>query len=189
MPDGAYSGSVAIFAEQESLGRMTVRRVDVSDTAAVVTAIDCADLVWLETVANPLMTVPDIPAIATAAHDAGALLCVDATFSTPLIARPLELGADIVMHSATKYLAGHSEVLMGALVLGSDELATRLHERRTLTGAVPGALEAFLATRGLRTLAVRMERAQANALELAQRLEGHPRVTRVRFPGLCCFLI
>ncbi|MDQ2796167.1 MAG: PLP-dependent transferase, partial [Actinomycetota bacterium] len=93
-------------------------------------------------------------------------------------------GADIVMHSATKYLAGHSDVLLGALVVRSGSLLSTLHDRRTLSGAIPGALEAYLATRGVRTLALRMERAQANALELAIRLSGHPGVDRVRFPGL-----
>jgi cystathionine gamma-synthase len=184
VPAEAYSGTVSIFRAQEALRRMTVRPVDVADTAAVVAALDRADLLWLETVTNPLMSIPDVPTLAAAARDVGALVCVDATFSTPLVVRPLELGADIVMHSATKYLAGHSDVLMGALVVRSPSLAEDLHLRRTLTGALPGALESYLATRGVRTLALRMERAQANAGELAQRLEAHPRVSRVRYPGL-----
>ncbi|WP_375491280.1 trans-sulfuration enzyme family protein [uncultured Jatrophihabitans sp.] len=183
-PSDAYSGTVSIFAEQERLGRLTVRRVDLADTEAVVAAVDGAALVWLETVTNPLMAVSDIPAITAAARQAGALVAVDATFSTPLIARPIELGADITMHSATKYLGGHSDVLMGALVVRDEPLALQLHDRRTLTGAVPGALEAYLTTRGIRTLALRMDRAQANAGELARRLADHPRVTRVRYPGL-----
>jgi cystathionine gamma-synthase len=184
VPDAMYSGSVSIFGAQQQLGRLTIRTVDIADTAAVIAALDGAALVWLETVSNPLMAVPDVPAIAAAAHAAGALVGVDATFSTPLVVRPLELGADIVMHSVTKYLAGHSDVLMGALVVRSAALAAELHDRRTRTGAVPGVLEAYLATRGIRTLALRMERAQANAGTLAQRLAGHPRVTRVRYPGL-----
>ncbi len=184
VPAAAYSGTMSIFAEQERLGRLTVRSVDIADTAAVVAALDGADLVWLETVSNPLMAVPDVPAIAAAAHAGGALVGVDATFSTPLVVHPLELGADVVMHSVTKYLAGHSDVLMGALVVRSAALADELHDRRTLTGAVPGMLESYLATRGVRTLALRMERAQANAATLAERLAEHPRVTRVRYPGL-----
>lgn len=183
-PTEAYSGTVSIFAAQEALGRMTVRRVDIGDTAAVVDALDGADLLWLEAVTNPLMTVPDVPALAAASHSRGALVCVDATFCTPLVVRPLELGADVVMHSVTKYLAGHSDVLMGALVAQSPDLAAQLHDRRTLTGALPGALESFLATRGVRTLALRIERAQANAGVLASRLTAHARVTRVRYPGL-----
>ena len=184
VPEAAYSGAVSIFRAQEQLGRMQVRRVDIADTAAVTAALDGADLLWLETVTNPLMTIPDIPALTAAAHAAGAIVGVDATFSTPLLVRPLELGADIVMHSVTKYLSGHSDVLMGALVLHPGALYDELHARRTLTGGIPGALETYLATRGLRTLHVRLERAQANAGELATRLAAHPRVTRVRYPGL-----
>jgi cystathionine gamma-synthase len=182
-PDG-YSGMTWMFREAEESGRLTVRRVDMRDQAAVVQACDGAALVWVETVANPLMTVPDVPALAAAAHAAGALLGVDATFCTPLVVRPLDLGADIVMHSVTKYLAGHSDALMGVLSTRSPELAASLHDRRTVTGGVPGVLEAYLATRGLRTLALRMERAQANAAELATRLARHERVSRVRYPGL-----
>ncbi|MDQ1584858.1 MAG: cystathionine gamma-synthase [Actinomycetota bacterium] len=184
VPSEAYSGTVGIFRGQEALGRMTVRRVDIGDTAAVVAALDGADLLWLETVTNPLITIPDVPALAAAAHEVGALVCVDATFSTPLVVRALDLGADVVMHSATKYLSGHSDVLMGVLVVRSRSLADDLHERRTMTGAIPGPFECYLATRGLRTLALRMERAQANAGELAVRLSDHPRVARVRYPGL-----
>jgi cystathionine gamma-synthase len=184
VPSAAYSGTVSIFGAQQELGRLTIRPVDVTDTAAVVAALDGAALVWLETVSNPLLAVPDVPAIAAAAHAAGALVAVDATFSTPLVVRPLDQGADIVMHSVTKYLAGHSDLLMGALVVRSGELAGDLHDGRTLTGAVPGMLEAYLATRGIRTLALRMQRAQANAAVLAARLAEHPRVTRVRYPGL-----
>jgi cystathionine gamma-synthase len=184
VPDAAYSGTVRIFADLEERGRMRVRRVDSADTDAVVAALDGADLLWLETVTNPMMAVPDLAVLIEAAHDAGALVCVDATFSTPLLVRPLDLGADVVMHSATKYLSGHSDVLMGLLSTRSAELLTAMHDRRSLTGAVPGALECYLALRGLRTLAVRMERAQANALTLAQRLRAHPRVTKVRYPGL-----
>ncbi|MDT4902620.1 MAG: cystathionine gamma-synthase [Pseudonocardiales bacterium] len=184
VPADGYSGMVSIFKAQEALGRMTVRRVDIGDTAAVIAALNGASLLWLETVTNPLMTVPDLPALIAAAHKVGAFVGVDATFSTPLAVRPLELGADVVMHSVTKYLSGHSDVLMGALVVRSPELAASLHQRRTLTGAIPGALETYLATRGMRTLALRMERAQATAAELAARLDAHPAVARVRFPGL-----
>ncbi|HEV7205742.1 MAG TPA: PLP-dependent transferase [Jatrophihabitans sp.] len=184
VPADAYSGTVSIFRAQQDLGRLELRPVDPGDTAAVITALDGADLLWLETVTNPLMTVPDLVTLAAAAHAAGALVGVDATFSTPLVVRPLDLGADIVMHSVTKYLSGHSDVLMGALVVRDPELAEQVHARRTMTGALPGALETYLATRGLRTLALRMERAQANAADLAVRLSAHPRVTRVRFPGL-----
>ena len=184
VPSAAYSGTVTIFAEQERLGRMSVRRVDIADTAAVVAALDGANLLWLETMTNPLLGVADLPALIDAARAAGVFVGVDATFSTPLNVRPLDLGADVVMHSATKYLSGHSDVLLGTLATRSDELAEQLLARRSLTGAIPGALESYLTLRGLRTLVLRFERAQANALELARRLAAHQRVTRVRFPGL-----
>lgn len=184
VPSAAYSGSVQIFGEQQRLGRMGVRSVDITDTDAVTAALPGAGLLWLETVTNPLMGVPDLPALVEAAHAVGSFVCVDATFSTPLVVRPLELGVDVVMHSATKFLSGHSDLLMGVLVTRSAERAQQLRLRRGLTGAVPGALECYLALRGVRTLAVRMERAQSNALALARRLSEHPAVTRVRYPGL-----
>jgi cystathionine gamma-synthase len=184
IPDAAYSGAVTIFGDQERLGRMTVRRVDIVDTDAVLAALDGADLLWLETVTNPLLAVADLPVLIEAARAKGIFVGVDATFSTPLNVRPLELGADVVMHSVTKYLSGHSDVLLGSLATRSDELAAALLQKRTTLGAIAGALESYLALRGLRTLALRFERAQANAAELARRLERHPKVTRVRFPGL-----
>lgn len=184
VPQHGYNMTGTIFGTQEKLGRMTVREVDVTDTDAVVAAVDGADLVWLESPTNPLLGVADLPVIIDAAHAAGAIVAVDSTFNTPLVLRPFDYGADIVMHSATKYLAGHSDVLMGALVTRSESLGDSLQARRDMTGAVPGALEAFLALRGIRTLPLRMERAQANAFELAQRLAAHPAVARVRYPGL-----
>jgi cystathionine gamma-synthase len=184
VPAATYSGTVWDFAARAELGQLTTRSVDSADTDAVVSALDGADLLWVESVSNPLLAVPDLPALIAAAHARDALVAVDATFSTPLNLRALDLGADIVMHSATKFLSGHSDVIMGALVVRSGELAADLHDRRTRTGAIPGALEAYLATRGLRTLALRWERAQANAMTLAQRLAAHSRVRRVRYPGL-----
>jgi cystathionine gamma-synthase len=183
VPDAAYGGTLRLFTELQQRGRLQARPVDITDTAAVRAALPGADLLWLETVTNPLIGVPDLPDLIAAARAAGARVCVDATFSTPLVVRPLELGADLAMHSATKYLAGHSDLLMGVLVARPGQ-AEGLRLQRSLTGAVPGALECFLALRGVRTLAVRMQRAQENALELAGRLAEHPRVSRVRFPGL-----
>ncbi|MGH8962479.1 MAG: trans-sulfuration enzyme family protein [Jatrophihabitantaceae bacterium] len=184
VPSAAYSGSVQLFGEQQRFGKMQLRSVDITDTDAVLAALPGANLLWLETITNPLLGVADLPVLIDAAHSAGALVCVDSTFTTPLVGRPLEFGADVVMHSATKYLAGHSDLLMGVLVTRSAERTEGLRLRRGLTGAVPGALESYLALRGVRTLALRMERAQANAATLAQRLAEHPAVTRVRFPGL-----
>jgi cystathionine gamma-synthase len=184
VPAAVYGGTAVLFAEQVRLGRMTVREVDITDTPATVAALDGADLIWVESPTNPLLGIADLPVIVEAAHAAGAVVYVDSTFNTPLVVRPLDLGADVVMHAATKALAGHSDLLMGVLVTRSPERAEALRSRRVRTGAMPGALECFLALRGLRTLAVRMERAQANALELATRLSQHPRVARVRYPGL-----
>jgi cystathionine gamma-synthase len=142
-------------------------------------------LVWIETPANPAMTVTDIAAAAALAHEAGALLVADNTFATPLITRPIEHGADIVMHSATKYLNGHSDVLAGALVTARDDEAWRRFAAvRHLAGAILGPFEAWLLMRGLRTLHLRVERASANAMALARHLEGHAAVEQVLYPGL-----
>ena len=184
VPHAVYSGTVRLFESQRRLGRMEVRAVDVTDTTAVAAALPGADLLWVETVTNPLMGVVDVPAVVEAAHAQGARAIVDATFSTPLAIRALSHGADAVMHSVTKFLSGHSDLAMGALVVPSARAADELRERRMLTGAIPGALETYLALRGLRTLSVRMARAQDNAMVLACRLAEHPRVARVRYPGL-----
>jgi cystathionine gamma-synthase len=184
VPTAAYSGTVILFDEQHRLGRMSLRPVASDDTEAVLAALPGADLMWIETATNPLLAIPDLPVLIAAAHDAGALACVDSTFSTPMVVRPLDFGADIVMHSVTKFLGGHSDLILGVLVTRSAELAEALRRRRTMTGALPGALEAYLAVRGIRTLAVRMQRAQDNAMQLAGRLAQHPAVSRVRFPGL-----
>jgi cystathionine gamma-synthase len=182
-PRNSYNGTILQLADLESRGRLRSELVDVTDTEAVVKACDDAALVWLESPTNPALEIADIPTILEAAHAAGAYVVVDNTFATPILQRPLELGADIVVHSVTKYLAGHSDALMGAIVTRNDELYGVLKGRRDLLGAVPGTLEAFLALRGLRTLHLRVERAQANATELARRLAGHPAVEEVRYPG------
>jgi cystathionine gamma-synthase len=184
VPQAGYWSMTALFTAAQDLGRLQVRPVDITDTNAVLAALPGADMLWLETTTNPLMGVCDLPPLIEAAHAQGALVGVDATFSTPLIVRPLELGADVVMHSATKYLAGHSDLLMGILVAGDPALVAQFRARRELRGSFPGALEAYLALRGVRTLAVRLERAQENAMELARRLDAHPAVSRVRYPGL-----
>jgi cystathionine gamma-synthase len=182
-PRHAYTGTVTQLADLEARGRVCTLLVDIADTDAVVAACADAALVWIESPTNPAMEVADIAAIAAAAHDAGARVVVDNTFATPLLQRPLDLGADLVVHSVTKYLAGHSDLVMGALVTADDELHDVLKSRRDLTGGIPGAFEAWLALRGLRTLSVRVERAQANAAELARRLGEHPAVDEVRYPG------
>ena len=142
-------------------------------------------LVWLETPSNPRMNITDIAAVARAAQAAGALVVVDNTFATPFFQRPLELGADIVMHSTTKYCGGHSDAQGGALVVRSKGLLyERLYQTRMVLGAVCSPFNSWLILRGLRTLAVRMERHASNALAIARALEGHPRIERVFYPGL-----
>lgn len=182
-PRHAYNGSVLQMADLEARGRIRAALVDISDTDAVHAACEDASLVWVESPTNPALELADIEAIAAAAHDAGAYVVVDNTFATPLHQQPLDLGADIVVHSATKFLAGHSDVLLGALVTRDEELYDVLKTRRDMTGAVPGTLEAWLALRGLRTLHVRLDRAEANAKELVRRLAEHPAVSEVRYPS------
>ena len=143
-----------------------------------------ADLLWLESPANPLITVADLPTICAAPRKPGALVAVDSTFATPMCQRPLDLGADVVMHSATKFLGGHSDLLGGVVITRNDALHAEFNDRRLLHGATIGAMEAFLTIRGARSLGMRMEKAQANAMELAARLEAHPGIERVRYPGL-----
>ncbi len=182
-PRHAYSGSIMQLADLEARGRITARLVDVTDTEAVVAACEDAALVWLESPTNPALELADIPAIVAAAHEAGAYVVVDNTFATPLLQQPLSLEADLVVHSATKFIAGHSDVVLGAVATKDDQLYDVLKKRRDLTGGVPGPFETWLALRGLRTLHVRLERAQANAAELVRRLEGHDAVAEVRYPG------
>ena len=186
-PDAAYNALVATLDAREAEGSATVRRVDVTDTAAVIAALDGADLLWLESPTNPLLEVADLPTLLRAARERGVVSVVDNTFATPLLQRPLEDDADVVVHSVTKYLAGHSDVLLGAVVTAPTDAGRAHHERlvthRTLQGGIAGPMEVWLALRGLRTLHLRVERAQANALELAARLASHPAVERVRHPG------
>ncbi|WP_022890336.1 trans-sulfuration enzyme family protein [Agromyces italicus] len=182
-PRHSYTGTVAALEERAAQGRIRVRFVDIADTAAVVAACAGAAMVWFETPTNPALELADIAVISAAAHEHDALVAVDNTFATPLLQRPLALGADLVVHSATKYLSGHSDVLMGAAIAASEEHAAELVQRRSLAGAIPAPLEAFLALRGMRTLAVRLDRAQANAQELVRRLDVHPALEEVRYPG------
>jgi cystathionine gamma-synthase len=186
-PAAAYNGVVVGLAEREARGELTVRRVEVTDTAGTVAALDGADLVWLESPSNPLLEVADLPTILAAARARGVTSVVDNTFATPLVQRPLADGADVVVHSATKYLSGHSDVVLGVVVTRPDDGGRALHARllrhRTLNGAIAGPVETWLALRGLRTLHLRFERACANAAELATRLAAHPRVETCRYPG------
>lgn len=184
----SYAAVGTRLAELAQRGQIELRLADVTDATDVANKISGdgkpANLVWIESPTNPLLEICDIRAAAHAAHSAGALLAVDNTFMTPARQQPLNLGADIVMHSVTKGLAGHADLLMGALITKSDDLTEQLVGRRVLLGAVPSAFDAFLAIRGIRTLTVRIDRGEENAKVLAQRLAEHPAVSKVYYPGL-----
>ncbi|MFD1721930.1 trans-sulfuration enzyme family protein [Amnibacterium endophyticum] len=182
-PRHSYTGTVMRLRQLEERGAVRVAWVDVTDARQVVHAAEGAALVWLESPTNPALELADVPAVVRGAHAAGALVAVDNTFATPVLQRPVEHGADLVVHAVTKYLGGHSDLLMGAVVTPDEDLAARVTAQRSLHGAVPSPFEAFLALRGMRTLAVRVERAQASAQRLVRRLEGHAGVVEVRYPG------
>ena len=183
-PTSAYMGVRTFLRERGEAARLEVVLVDVTDTEATLAAAEGAALLWLESPTNPLIGVADLPALIAGGHDRGAAVVVDNTFATPLLQRPLELGADAALHSVTKYLSGHADLLMGVVAARDDALLESLAHGRHLYGGVPGPVEAFMALRGLRTLALRIERSQSSCGLLAQRLAGHPAVERVRYPGL-----
>ena len=159
--------------------------VELGDLDAVRSAITPnTKVLWIETPSNPLMKISDIAALAEIGHAARALVVVDNTFATPYLQNPLALGADVVVHSTTKYLGGHSDVLGGALVMNDDELADRVGFVQFAAGAVSGPMDAWLTTRGIKTLSLRMERHCANALAIAEKLAGHPALEQVYYPGL-----
>ena len=183
IPTISYMGVRSLLSEYQSRGHVELRPVDITDTTAVANAAQGADVVWVETPTNPTLDVADLAAIGAATRDAGASMVVDSTFATPLLQRPLEDGAAIVLHSGTKFIGGHSDLLIGLCVTADDVIYDRLVQARTFQGATPGALEAFLALRGLRTLPIRLAAMQRNAEVLVERLRAHPSVAEVRYPG------
>lgn len=183
-PEVAYMDVRRSLLRLQELGRAQVRLVDVTDSEAVIAACDGADVLWLESPTNPLLGLADLPRLCAFARERHILCVVDNTLATPLLQRPLTLGADVVVHSATKAMGGHSDLLLGATVVRHHQHQNALHEAREMGGATPGALETYLCLRGLRTLPLRLERSQANAAVLAQRLSEHPEVHEVRYPGL-----
>jgi cystathionine gamma-synthase len=186
IPDDAYGGTYRLFARVFEGWGLSYGVVPVSDAAAVRVQLAARKtaMVWVETPTNPLLGIADIRALAQAAHEAGALLVVDNTFASPYLQQPLTLGADVVVHSTTKYLGGHSDVVGGALVLADDALAERLAFTQNATGAVAGPFDAWLTLRGVKTLAARMDRHCRNAMRIAQMLSEHPAVAEVLYPGL-----
>jgi cystathionine gamma-synthase len=180
--DDCYQGVAAIADAGARTHRWGVERLSATDPRWLQRASE-ADLLWIESPSNPLLEVADLAAICAAPRRAGTRIVVDNTFATPLLQRPLQLGADIVVHSATKLIGGHSDLLLGAAVTADPGELALLREVRSRNGATPGMLECFLALRGARTLALRLRQAQASAQQIATRLDGHASVIRVRYPG------
>ncbi len=186
IPDDAYGGTYRLFARVLSEWGLEFSAVPLTDPEKVAAAIrpGLTKAVWVETPTNPLLTVADIAVLADIAHAAGALLVVDNTFASPYLQQPLALGADVVVHSTTKYAGGHSDVVGGALVALDPELGERLAFLQNASGAVAGPFDAWLTLRGLKTLAVRMERHCDNAEAVVALLADHPAVSEVLYPGL-----
>lgn len=188
-PTHVYSGTAGLLAEREREGALSVRTVAAEDVAGIVEACEGADLLLLESPSNPMMELTDVVAVVRGLRERYGpdrpLVVCDNTFATPVAQQPLRWGVDAVVHSATKYLAGHSDTLLGAVVVSPErpDLQERVRTYRTLHGAIPGPMEAWLVLRGVRTLHVRLERASATAELLVDRLEEHPAVERVRYPG------
>ncbi|MDH3730410.1 MAG: aminotransferase class I/II-fold pyridoxal phosphate-dependent enzyme, partial [Acidimicrobiia bacterium] len=185
IPDDAYGGTHRFFFNVAAQSGIEVSVADMTDRAALEAAVtDATKLVWVETPTNPMLRVVDLAMVNEVAHGAGALVCVDNTFATPYLQRPLEVGCDMVMHSTTKYLGGHSDVVGGAVMANDPELTERLRYLQNTAGPVPGPFDSYLLLRGLKTLAVRMEAHCSNAQAVAGFLEGHGGVEEVYYPGL-----
>ncbi len=179
-----YGGTYRLFTKVFEKFGIRFQYVDTSNPQNVKAAVTAnTRLIWLETPTNPLMNISDIAAISSIAKEAGALLCVDNTFASPALQNPLDLGADIVMHSATKYLGGHSDVIQGCLVMNDGELRDKLYFIQKSCGAVPGPMDCFLVLRGIKTLGLRMKAHCENGAAIARWLRQHPRVKKVYWPG------
>jgi len=186
IPDDSYGGTYRLFAQVLASWGVDYEVVPISDVAAVRERLAAGPTrcVWAETPTNPLLNIADIRGLAQAAHEAGAMLVVDNTFASPYLQQPLTLGADAVVHSTTKYLGGHSDVIGGAAVFADAELAERVAFTQNATGSVAGPFDAWLTLRGIKTLAARMDRHCRNAMRIAQMLAEHPAVAEVFYPGL-----
>ena len=186
VPDDAYGGTYRLFVRVHQRWGVAADPAHLTNLDSVAAAITPGETkaVWIETPTNPLLNVADIAAIVDLAHSAGALVVVDNTFATPYLQQPLELGADVVVHSTTKYCGGHSDVIGGALVLNDDDLAEQLRFHQNAIGGVASPFDSWLILRGLRTLAVRMEKHCDNAEVVAAFLDDHPRIAQTYFPGL-----
>ena len=178
-----YSGTMGLLNQHHASGRLEVRFVDITKTDEVIAALKGVALLWLESPTNPCLDIADLPTLIAAAKKQTIGVGVDNTFATPLVQKPLSMGADIVMHSVTKFLAGHSDVVLGSLSTADTALFKRLDESRRFNGSIPGPFEAWLALRGIRTFPVRFRAAEKNAQQLVSRLEAHGKITKVRYPG------
>ncbi|MFL6115820.1 MAG: cystathionine gamma-synthase [Catenulispora sp.] len=186
IPGDAYGGTFRLFSKVLSRWGLAWTAADMADPAAVRAAVvpGKTKAIWVETPSNPLLGVADIAALASVAHETGSLLVVDNTFATPYLQQPLALGADVIVHSTTKYMGGHSDVVGGALVVADEELGAELAYHQNAMGSVAGPFDAWLVLRGIKTLAVRMDRHCLNAQRIAEALAAHPKVTAVHYPGL-----
>jgi cystathionine gamma-synthase len=192
LPEGAvvvaanngYQGTTTLLKKLNESEKLKVRFVNLANTDETIAAIAGAQLLYLESPINPLLEIVDLPKVIKAGKAAGCGVAIDNTLATPLLQNPLNLGADIVIHSVTKYLSGHSDLILGSLSTNDLALYARLEQARRYGGAIAGPFEAWIALRGLRTFSLRMEKSQQNALELAKRLLADKRVLKVRYPGL-----
>ena len=192
LPEGAvivaasngYQGTTTLLKKLHESEKLKVRFVNLANTDECLAAIPGAQMLYLESPLNPLLEVVDLPKIIAAGKSAGCGVAVDNTLATPLLQNPLALGADISIHSVTKYLSGHSDLILGSLSTNDQALYGRLEQSRRYGGAIAGPFEAWIALRGLRTFALRMQRSQENAMELATRLSKDSRISKVRYPGL-----
>jgi cystathionine gamma-synthase len=178
-----YSGTMGLLNQHHASGRLEVRFVNITNTEEVIGAMKGAALLWLESPTNPCLDLADLPTLIAAAKKLTIGVGVDNTFATPLVQQPLSMGADIVMHSVTKFLAGHSDVVLGSLSISDPALYKRLEEARRFNGSIPGPFEAWLALRGIRSFPVRFRAAEKNAQQLVTRLQAHGKITKVRYPG------
>ena len=179
-----YSGTMTLLGNFHQSGRLNVSFVDIVNTAEVISALDGAAILWIESPTNPCLDVAELPVLIKEGKSRGIIVAVDNTFATALVQKPLGMGADISMNSVTKYLAGHSDIVMGSLSATDPVILKGLEDARKFIGSIPGPFEAWLALRGIRTFPLRLERATSNALEIAKRLSSHPKISRVRYPGL-----
>jgi len=179
-----YSGVMTLLGTLAAAKKLNPNFVSIADTDEIIAALDGADLLWIESPTNTSLDVADLPTLIKEAKSRGITVAVDNTFATALTQQPLLMGADIVMNSVTKYLAGHSDVVLGSLSTNNPELFKAVEDSRKFNGSIPGPFEAWLALRGIRTFPLRFQRSSENALEIAKRLSAHPLVTRVRYPGL-----